>query len=148
VSQGGDFTAQEILESIEEHLVYVHGKTRAKAGASSSQGEDFVNAAVGDYFYLTHGNRGIYLIGQFSGPPNVFSSYEEGWVDRPFRFICAATDIKPYSGPHKRWAPNDNSTFTRVPDDELALFEEQVLGPHFGIRLSQFGINSSGDADA
>jgi hypothetical protein len=141
LSQGGDdFTGQDVLLSIEQRLVYVHGKTRAKGGAAVSQGEDFINASIGDYFYLTHGNNGIYIIGQFSGPPNFLSSYGDGWVDRPFRFIRAATEVKPYSGPDKWWAPNNNSTFIRVPDDELQLFEDSILWPHFGIQLAQFGI--------
>jgi hypothetical protein len=82
LSQGGDdFTAQDTLVSIERRLVYVHGQTRAKGVSSTSQGEDFVNALIGDYFYLTHGNKGIYIIGQFCGPPNIFCEYGDGWVD-------------------------------------------------------------------
>jgi len=141
LSQGGDdFTAEDTLLSIERRLVYVHGQTGAKGVSSTSQGEDFVNAAIGDYFYLTHSNKGIYIIGQFSGPPNIFCEYREGWVDRPFRFILAATEVKPYTGPDKWWAPNNNSTFTRVPDHELAVFEEFILWPHFGVRLAEFGV--------
>lgn len=142
LSQGkDDFTATDALVSIEQRLVFVHGATAPKGGKATSQGEDFIQAAIGDYFYLTHSNKGIYVLGQFSGPPNIFSEYGKGWVDRPFRFIRAATEIKPYTGPDKWWAPNHDSTFCRVPDDELQLFEDAILWPHFGIRFTDFGIN-------
>ncbi|MSU77879.1 MAG: hypothetical protein EXS16_07265 [Gemmataceae bacterium] len=140
LSQGGDFTAQDTLLSIEQGLVYVHGRTGAKGSSTTSQGEDFINAKIGDYFYLTHGNKGIYILGQFSGPPNLFCEYGDGWVDRTFRLILAATEVKPYHGPDKWWAPNNNSTFTRIPDEELSMFEEHILFPHFGVRFSEFGI--------
>lgn len=141
VSQGGnDFSAQDALLSIEQGLVCVHGETLPKGGAATSQGEDFINASIGDYFYLTHANKGIYILGQFSGPPNIFSARGDGWVDRPFRLIRAATEVKAYDGVDKWWAPNNNSTFCRVPDHELKLFEEHILLPHFGIRLSDYRI--------
>ncbi len=141
VSQGkDDFSATDALVSIEQGLVCVHGTTPPQGGSATSQGEDFINAAIGDYFYLTHSNKGIYILGQFSGPPNIFSSRGHGWVDRPFRFIRAATEVKKYEGPDKWWSPKHNSTFTLVPDDELKLFEDSILWPHFGIRFADFGI--------
>jgi hypothetical protein len=106
-----------------------------------SQGDDFVNAPIGDYFYLTHGNKGIYILGQFSGPPNVISALGKGWVDRPSRVIRAAIEVKPYTGPDKWWSANHNATFAPVADHELQLFEDSVLGAHFGIRLSEFGVS-------
>jgi hypothetical protein len=125
----------------------MHGNTAALGTSSTTQGEEFVNAPIGDYFYLTHGNKGIYLLGQFSGPANTFSALGKGWVDRPFRYLFGAIEIKPYTGPDKWWAPNHNSTFCLVPEDELELFEEAILVPHFGIKLSEFGVSAkSGNA--
>ena len=135
----GDFPAQDTLLSIEKGLVWVHSKTRPKGTSKTSQGEDFVRAPIGDYFYLTHSNKGIYLIGQFNGPANIFSEHGDGWADRPFRLIRLATEVKSYSGPDKWWAPNHDSTFVRVPENELAMFEEYILIPHFGIVLADFG---------
>jgi 5-methylcytosine-specific restriction protein B len=145
LSQGdsSDFSSQDILDSIEQRLVYVHGNTKALGTSSTTQGEEFVNSPIGDYFYLTHGNKGIYLLGQFSGPPNIFSALGRGWVDRPFRYILGAVEIKPYTGPDKWWAPNHNSTFWAVPEEELGLFEETILVPHFGTRLSEFGVSNA-----
>lgn len=39
-------------------------------------------------------------------------------------------------------SPNDNSTFVRVPEDELTLFEASILKPYFDIKLAAFGIAS------
>lgn len=135
------FTKQQMLEAIESRLVYVYYDTPPKGGAAEAQGSMFMKAPIGDYFYLTHGNQGIYLLGQFSGPANIFSARKEGWADRPFRLIRFVERISPYKRPKKWWTPNENSTFIRVPDDEIGLFEELILGPHFGIRLKDFGID-------
>lgn len=141
LSQGVDhFDYQSILESIDSGLVYVHKDTGATATSSKTQAHNFIEAPIGDYFYLTHGNKGIYLLGQFSGPSNVFSTKEKGWIDRPFRLIKLSTTNAHYKGVHKRWAPSDNSTFTVVPGDELSLFEKQILIPFFEIELTKFGV--------
>ena len=73
LSHGTDFfPPTEISLSIQTNLVYVHFSTPAKGRSSNSQGDDFINAEIGDYFYLTYGNRGIMLLGQFTGPANIF----------------------------------------------------------------------------
>ncbi|MBA7706006.1 hypothetical protein ES703_114850 [subsurface metagenome] len=97
LSQGADiFDYDEILESIEQRLVYVH-KDTGPLGNTEPQGERFLKKdVIGDYFYLTHGNKGIYLLGQFSGYANYFSAKKEGWVNRPFRFIKASVLKEPY----------------------------------------------------
>ncbi len=105
-----------------------------------SQAEDFINANIGDYFYLTHGNEGIYLLGQLISPANLFSKYGDGWLEREFKFIFASHSRDSYSGEHKWWTPNDNSTFTRVPEHELDLFELEILTPYFDVTLSDFGL--------
>lgn len=137
----GRATEQEMLESIESRLVYVYYRTRPKGGAAEAQGTMFMKAPVGDYFYLTRSNQGIYLLGQFSGPANIFSARGNGWADRPFRLIRLAEHVRRYKGPKKWWTPNENSTFIQVPDDEIGLFEELILFPYFGIRLKDFKID-------
>jgi hypothetical protein len=102
LSQGGeDFVYQDILDSITHGFVYVHKDTKALGTSGKTQGQDFVDALVGDYFYLTHGNKGIFLLGQFSGPANLFSSRGDGWLDRPFRFIRPSVSNKKYDGKDK-----------------------------------------------
>jgi hypothetical protein len=141
VSHGAtQFRYEEVLDALNDRLVYVHKDTKAKATSPRTQADDFILAPIGDYFYLTFGNTGIFVLGQFSGPANVFSKFGDGWLDRPYRPIKSAILRDVYSGPHKWWAPNDNSTFTSVPDAELPLFEEHILKPYFGITLATFGI--------
>lgn len=143
LSLGKDhFDFNELLESIEERLVYVHKNTPAKAQSGKPQGESFIKAQVGDYFYLTHGNTGIYLIGQFTGPANFFTKYADGWVDRPFRIIKKSINKNKYNGPDKWWAPNHNSTFIEVPKDQLKEFENEILLPYFDLKLSKYGIKA------
>ena len=120
ISQGpGQFGYDEIISSISNGLVYVHKDTGAKGGSSISQAEDFISAPIGDYFYLTFGNQGMFLIGQFVGPANLFSKYGDGWLERPFKFIFPSVKPDSYTGANKWWSPNDNSTFTPVPAHEL-----------------------------
>lgn len=142
LSQGTEyFSLIDISSSIEHKLVYVHINTAAKGQSLTTQGENFINADVGDYFYLTHGNNGICLLGQFTGPVNFFSSKGDGWADRPFRLIRLAISNVGYEGPNKWWSPNHRSTFIQVPEDEIAEFEEHILEPFFGINLEEYGLS-------
>jgi len=134
------FNYNEILESIDKKLVYVHKDTGAKGTSAKTQAEDFIDAHIGDYFYLTYGSKRIYLLGQFIGPVNYFSSKEEGWLDRPFRLIRTAISDKRYEGKQYWWAPNHDSTFIKVKKEDLNLFEELILDPYFNISLDDFGL--------
>lgn len=134
------FSYEQVLNAMHDQLVYVHKDTKAKAKASRSQGENFITAPIGDYFYLTYGNTGIFVLGQFSGPVNIFNKMGDGWLDRPYRFIRSAISRDAYTGPRKWWAPSDDSTFIPVPDKELPLFEQHILQPYFGITLASFRI--------
>lgn len=138
------FNINDVIQSINDKLVYMNKNTGAKGGSAKTQAELFINAPIGDYFYLTHGNDGVYFLGQFTGPANIFSEYGEGWLDRPFRLICPSVTKEPYSGITKWWTPNENSTFTSVPEGELALFEELILKPFFNLELSDYGITVEG----
>jgi hypothetical protein len=141
VSHGANyFSHQAVLNAMNDRLVYVHRDTPSKGRSSTTQGADFISAAIGDYFYLTHGNHGIYVLGQFSGPTNILSTMGNGWLDRPYRPIRFSLMTSAYSGPASWWAPNANSTFVAVPDKDIPLFEQQILQPYFGISLANFGI--------
>jgi hypothetical protein len=143
LSQGVQyFSYKDMLQSIEKRLVYIDKEAPAKGQRSSTQAHDFINAPVGDYFYLTHGNNGIYLLGQFVGPANIFSQYGEGWIDRPFRLLFPAIKQGPYTGPVKWWTPNEPSTFTRVPLSDLSEFEESILKPFFDVKLKDYGLKT------
>lgn len=140
LSQGAkSFWFSEVIDSVNDRLVFIHKDAGALGTTTESQAQLFVEAPIGDYFYLTHGNEGIYLLGQFSGPANIFSAHD-GWFDRPFRLIRSANTGTYYRGDRKWWSPNFNSTFARVPVEEIEMFEEKILSPFFGIRLADFGI--------
>lgn len=144
LSQGTEhFAFDEILWSIEKRLAYIHKDSGAKGKNLQTQVQDFIDAPIGDYFYLTYGNNGIYLLGQLVGPANFFSEYCKGWIDRPFRLVLRSTKRDPYDGPKKWWTPNERSTFTHVPPDELPLFEEYILKPFFNITLKKYGLKKS-----
>lgn len=144
-NMGEDFrNVLEVLDWLRQGLVLVHKNTRAKGTSQVTQGERFIEAnRLGDYFYLCHGNEepSVLLFGQFVGPANLFSSRGQGWAEREFRWIRTSRSTKPYKGEQKWWAPNHNSTFVMVPDDELALFEAAILGPYFDIELADFRID-------
>lgn len=137
-----EFPNEEFLALLERHVVCVHKDTKAKATSSTSQGQDFVNAKSGDYFYLTYGNQGIFLLGQFTGQANIFSSRGDGWIEREYRVIRPSKSRDTYTGVHKWWTPNDNSTFIQVPRDEYVLFEQLILKPYFNIELWRYGIEA------
>jgi hypothetical protein len=141
LGQGVDhFNVQEIQESIHDQLVYVHKDAGPAGREQFRQGEHFAQAAIGDYFYLTHGMHGIYVLGQFTGPVNVFSRKPGGWLDRPFRVIRFANKKADYTGDDGVWAPQEESGFVRIPERLLPHFEEQVLKPYFDLDLTEFAV--------
>ena len=132
-----------VLDWLRQGLVLVHKNTGAKGGSETRQGDLFTdNDRIGEYFYLCHGNQepSVILFGQFSGAASLFSSWGYGWAERPFRWIKTAILTKAYQGERKWWTPNDPSTFVRVPDDELGMFETVILRPYFEFKLPDFGI--------
>lgn len=134
------FTFSDMVKCISERLVLIDKDTHGLGTSNQTQGQMFINAPIGDYFYLTHGNNGIYILGQFTGPANIFTERGKGWIDRPFRLIRSAKDGAWYDDDKKWWSPNFNSTFALVPSHEHDLFEEKILKPFFDIRLSDFGL--------
>lgn len=138
MSHGQDmFGFNEIIEYISQNIVMIHKDTGAMASSNTTQAEYFVKASIGDYFYLTNGNKGIYLLGQFSGPANFFGQHE-GWIERPYRLIKTANKRDIYHGITKWWTPDFNSTFVQIPQDEMDLFEEYILQPYFDLDLKKY----------
>jgi len=134
------FSYDELRESIDKQLAYVHIETKGKGTQNTSQADSFINATIGDYFYLTHGNTGIYLLGQFTGPVNYFSPYSDGWMSRKYDIIARSILREKYNGEQKYWTPNDFSTFQEIPKGELHLFEDWILKPYFNITFKKYGI--------
>ncbi len=139
LSQGKEhFGLADIIESINSSTVYVHQGTKAKGKKKKSQSEEFIDAPIGDYFYLTHGSQGIYLIGQFVEQAKLPVKGKK-WLERKFKLIYASNNINKYSQKDKKWwTPNNNSTFINIPKNELELFEKEILIPYFDKKLTDF----------
>jgi hypothetical protein len=145
---GDDFkSVLEVLDWLRRGVVLVHKDTRAKGKSEVSQGQHFVeHERIGDYFYVCHGNHepAVLLLGQFTGPPNLFCERGHGWAERTFNWIRTSISTKSYNGQPKWWAPNHNSTFTRIPDSDFAEFEPGILVPFFELHLADFRITVEG----
>ena len=133
ISHGkADFSAEQRKTYLEQHTAHVHEETK------KGQGSLFANEMKeGDFFYLCHGNDdGIRVFGQITGPA-VPSPHGDGWLQRSYDVVFES--VKPsvkYAGVTKGWTPNYNSTCMAVPNEEINLFESEILMPFFGKRLS------------
>jgi len=134
ISHGrGDFDAEQRETYLKQHTVHVHKDTRR------GQGKHFTNEMKeGDLFYLCHGNDGgIRLFGRITSAATP-SSHADGFRQRSYEVIFPSVDTtKKYTGTKKGWAPNYNSTCMQVPDEDLGLFESDILVPFFNKRLSE-----------
>jgi len=142
LSQGTDhFSVQDIHDSIREGLVYVHRDSGPEGREENRESQHFIEAPIGDYFYLAHGTQRIYLLGQLAGPANVFSRKQGGWIDRPFRTIRFAVSNDGYADDRRSWAPDDPSGFVKIRESLLGVFEREILTPYFEIALREFGMH-------
>jgi len=134
VSHGrGDFNAEQRETYLKQHTVHVHKDTRR------GQGKHFTDdMKEGDLFYLCHGNDdGVRLFGRITSAATT-SSHARGFRQRSYKVIFPSVDTtKKYTSTKKGWAPNYNSTCMRVPDEELGLFESNILVPFFNKQLSE-----------
>lgn len=138
LSQGKDFSIQEHQTLIESKLVSVHKNTPPKGTSSNAQGYNFINASIGDFFYLCKGNDFVELIGQFTSDarpsdPDLFDDQE--WYVRDFRIIKKSIKKEKYTSEKKWWAPNDNSTFIEIPIAEFELANNKIFNPFFSTSI-------------
>jgi hypothetical protein len=127
-----DFNAEQRKTYLEQHTVHVHKDTKKGQGALFAS-----EMKEGDFFYLCHGNDdGIRVVGQITGSA-IPSPHDDGWLQRSYAVLFEG--VKPsvkYTGIKKGWTPNYNSTCMAVPNEEIKLFESEILIPFFGKRLS------------
>ncbi len=62
---------------------------------------------------------------------------EDGWYEREYRVIAKSKDTAAYSGAHKWWSPDFNSTCIKIEKDDQALFESEILQPYFDMTLNK-----------
>ena len=112
---------------LENNVVSVHPRTKAKGQSNKSQGENFLEAEKGDLFFLCRSNNSIELIGMFKDnfPLDAMDNgyANNGWIDREFILINKASNSQGYNkkfvdsnGKQPWWHPGDNSTFIEVKD--------------------------------
>lgn len=138
LSQGKDFALEKHKLLVEKGLVSVHKDTPAMASSSITQGESFINAKIGDYFYLCKGNDFFELIGQFTGEarPSEKELFDDlNWYVRSFKTIAKFTKKGKYSGQKKWWTPNNNSTFIEISKKELNLANNIIFNPFFSLSV-------------
>jgi MoxR-like ATPase len=117
-------------------VIAVNSRTKAKGTSKVSQGDNFMySIKKGDFFYLCYGSS-IQLLGEItSDTPIENPEKKDGWYERSYRVIARPVRMEPYSGVHKWWTPDDNSTCIKV--DDLSLFENAILQPYFNMSVGQ-----------
>lgn len=129
---------RQILES--KKVVIVNQLTNRLAVQNTPQGQVYMNEIKkGDYFYLCYAGE-IVLFGQFISDDTklnqemVHEWNDYDWYERPYRLIARSLIHDKYTGTKKIWTSNYNSTCVKVTDNEL--FEELILQPYFGLKIS------------
>lgn len=138
ISHGSNcFTETENKNYEQKKVLVVHKDTAAKATSKMTQGEYFMQKMrKGDIFFLCRGNS-IRLLGRIeSDEPSENQEKKDGWYQREYSVIATSKDFSPYKGQHKWWTPNDNSTCIPVETSEEPLFEQLILEPYFGMKMS------------
>lgn len=125
-----DFSADERKHYLQVDLGVMHGET------AKGQGKSFQQAAVGDLFYLCHGNDSLPLVGQFISNPAPCDK-GDGWLQRRYRVLKQGIKSGGYQGSQKGWTPNYRSTFKPIPPHDLPEFEASLLKPFFGTDLAE-----------
>jgi hypothetical protein len=126
-----DFGTEEREHYLSKKQVLVHSLTKEGQGKAFAE-----EMKVGDLFYLCLGNdHGIKLVGKVTSDADECSK-AEGWLQRSYDVIRELEKPQKYSGMHKGWSPNYNSTCKLVPKNELELFEKEILQKYFEMSLA------------
>ena len=125
---------------LREKIIIVHKDT------GKSQGKNFTDTMkVGDLFYLCYGGKEIKLIGIITSEaiPLRGDDIEDGWMERNYEVLKESVNNSKYTGINKGWAPNHNSTCVAVKEEQLTVFEKELLLPYFEITLEELLSDSS-----
>lgn len=135
ISHGNDgsFTEEERERYFDQCIITVHRET------GRGQGHEFENGIkIGDYFYLCYGNSGIKLLGKITSNAKQLNSKTQGWLYRSYEVVAYSNVPNyQYSAAQKGWTPNYNSTAWRIPINDYAEFEKNILLPCFDIRVKE-----------
>ncbi|WP_051569269.1 McrB family protein [Alkaliphilus transvaalensis] len=134
VSHGnnGEFNENEKETYLKENIIAVHKDT------GRSQGQNFTDKMkVGDYFYLCYGSQKIVALGVVSSDAKPLEDKDDGWMERKYILIKKSISDDRYEGVKKGWTPNYNSTCMEIKDQELNVFQQNILGPYFDLSIKE-----------
>jgi len=142
ISMGKDYFNDELIEkAIDEKLVLVHSQTKPKGRSDTSQAEIFTKQMkIGDYFYLTHSNKNLKLIGRItsvSQPASFNDMYDDGWLERSFEPLFPSQKLGGFNGSGKYWLPNTNTTCWSINEEELQEANEKLFKPYFDVEFKK-----------
>jgi len=133
-----DFSGEARNRYLIDKIITVHEGTKRGGGDNFTK-----KIKVGDYFYLCHGNdEGIVLFGKITTGISDLED-EEGWKVRKYEIIKKLELPQRYNGKKKGWTPNNNSTCSMVPPNELDLFNKVILRPYFNLDISSLTLNTN-----
>lgn len=131
------FNRQTLDWLSDNNILAVHQNTGN--GSASS----FRKIEKGDIVNLGHGNTVFRLVRVISGVEHITGSeLGDEWLMRRYEIIKALDEPVKYTftGKYKRWSPRYNGTSWKVPRNEYALFEMDILNRYYDLRLSDLGI--------
>ena len=136
ISMGADyFTEEDIKKSIDDRLVLVHADTKPKGRSSLSQADMFSKIMKeGDYFFMTHSNRNLVVMGKVNSAsrPATFNEMSKtGWLERSYELIAISRKEGSFQGKRKNWTPNTNTTCWQIPAAEIASANNEIFQPYF-----------------
>lgn len=124
----------------DKKIVVVNQFTGSAGGSNITQGYVYMNEIKkGDYFFLCFAGE-IVLLGQFTENEAKLNKERRtdrddyDWYERSYRLIARSAIHEKYTGQKKVWTSNYNSTCVKV--TENVLFEELILKPYFGLKIS------------
>ncbi|ARV10134.1 hypothetical protein BTO05_10980 [Winogradskyella sp. PC-19] len=140
ISMGKDYFNDEAIEkAINEKLVLVHSETKPKGRSKISQADIFINQIRdGDFFYLTHSNKNVKLIGSITSPskPATFNNmHNYGWLERSFEPLITPIKESAFNGKGKYWTPNTVTTCWEISEDEIEEANRVLFKPFFNIEF-------------
>lgn len=135
----------------DKNLIVVHESTNAIARSSISQGDIFeTQIKLGDYFYLCRGNRNLEVIGKITSNAEKceYKNFgSEGWLQRSYEIVAEATSEDSYQDIKKWWSPNNNSTCSEIPKNEMQDANTKLFIPFFNTQFEYVDTYSTNNKD-
>ncbi len=126
------------LEMLRQGVVVVDENTKGLWSSKTTQFEHFVQARVGDFFYLCRSNSEIVLFAKFISEveKNTIPGLDGRWKQRRYEVLKSAINNSGYKGTEKPWwSPSFNSTFRVIPKADYPKANEAIFNPFFGLPI-------------